>query len=435
MGIRWQIGSGFVLHPLQINWVPTDIPTIPILRYSGSYSGPTSISGFILNGRWDRNLLREHFAETSVSKILQIPLSLTPFPDSTVWHLSGSGVYSTSSGYALAFRLKKPKKPRKVVVQIQGESLWLSTWELPVQPKLKFFLWRMLHRIIPTMDCLVDINMEVHPTCLVCHSAVETLEHLLFECPISLAFYHMARLTPPPFINTHFVIYWRSILQHQSNLAPIWVLAWWRVWKGRNHVVFNHAQYRIDSLFRQFASHLCELPLFCLPSLPSHPPSSLAPVSRQPRWIPPHPQRLKVNVDGAVQAPLGGSTGWVLRAPTGMVLHAVGTPYPGITDPFILELLACRDAVSWCVSSGLFQVDFEGDAEMVSKAVRDQESTRAQGGIIVQEVSRLLASSPSFKLLSVRRSANRAAHSVARLALRYLPGVLPVVLTPWVDCS
>ncbi|CAN1765090.1 hypothetical protein LINPERHAP1_LOCUS9530 [Linum perenne] len=58
------------------------------------------------------------------------------------------------------------------------------------------------------------------------------------------------------------------------------------------------------------------------------------------------------------------------------------------------------------------------------------------GGIIVQEILRLMGSSPSFKLLTVRRSANRVAHSVARLALRYLPGVLlPVVLTPWVDCS
>ncbi|CAN1279426.1 Putative ribonuclease H protein At1g65750, partial [Linum perenne] len=357
------------------------------------------------------------------------------FPDSPIWHFSESGVYSTSSGYALAFRLKKPKKPRKIDVQIQSEPMWLSTWELPVQPKLKFFLWRMLHRIIPTNDCLIDRNMEVHPSCAVCHLADESLEHLLFECPISMAFYRMARLTPLPFINTHFMIYWRFNIQNQSNLAPVWILAWWRVWKGRNHVIFNHAQYSIDSLFRQFASHLCELPLFCQPSLPNHPPSSLAPVPRQPCWIPPRLQRLKINLDGAVQAPFGSSTGWVLRAPTGMVLHVVGTPYLGITDPFILELLACRDAVSWCVSSGLFQVDFESDAEMVSKAVSEQENLRAQGGIIVQEVTRLLASSPTFKLLSVRRSANRAAHSVARMTLRYLPGVLPVVLTPWVDYS
>ncbi|CAN1290498.1 hypothetical protein LINPERPRIM_LOCUS20730 [Linum perenne] len=135
--------------------------------------------------------------------------------------------------------------------------MWLSTWELPVQPKLKFFLWRMLHIIIPTKDCLIDKNIEVHPSCAVCHLADESLEHLLFECPISMTFYRMARLTPPPFINTHFVIYWRFIIQNQSNLAPVWILAWWRVWKGRNHVVFNHAQYSIDSLFRQFASHLC----------------------------------------------------------------------------------------------------------------------------------------------------------------------------------
>ncbi|CAN1274306.1 hypothetical protein LINPERPRIM_LOCUS15347, partial [Linum perenne] len=199
IGIRWQIGSGYVLHPLHINCVPEDFPTIPIQRNPGSYAGPILISRFILNGRWDRNLLREHFAETSISKILQIPLPLTPFPNSPIWHFSESGVYSTSSGYALAFRLKKPKKPRKIIVQIQSESLWLSTWELPVHPKHKFFLWRMLHRIIPTKDCLIDRNMEVHPSCAVCHLAYESLEHLLFECPISMAFYRMAWLTPPAF--------------------------------------------------------------------------------------------------------------------------------------------------------------------------------------------------------------------------------------------
>ncbi|CAN1193938.1 hypothetical protein LINPERHAP2_LOCUS42273, partial [Linum perenne] len=50
VGIRWQIGSGYVLHPLQINWIPTDILTVPTLRYSGHYMGPISISGFIHDG-------------------------------------------------------------------------------------------------------------------------------------------------------------------------------------------------------------------------------------------------------------------------------------------------------------------------------------------------------------------------------------------------
>ncbi|CAN1835232.1 Uncharacterized mitochondrial protein AtMg00310, partial [Linum perenne] len=196
VGIRWQIRSGYVLHPLQINWIPTDILTVPTLRYSGHYMGPISISGFIHDGRWDRNLLQQHFIETFISKILQIPLPLSLFPDSMVWHLSMSGAYSTSLGYALAFRVKKPKKPRKVVVQIPSETLWLSSWEIPVQSKLNFFLWRMLHRIIPTKDCLIARNMEVHTMCPVCHNTDESLEHLLFECPISLLFTVWPALRP-----------------------------------------------------------------------------------------------------------------------------------------------------------------------------------------------------------------------------------------------
>ncbi|CAN1292424.1 Putative ribonuclease H protein At1g65750 [Linum perenne] len=381
-GLRWQIGSGYLLHPLHDNWIPGTSPQPAIQRSEGPYIGPPSVAGYISLGRWDLPLLQAHFSDSSISDILQLPLTLTPYPDSLVWHYSGTGVYSTSSGYDLAYRLKKPKKPRKHCVDIQDSVLWLSSWEIPVQPKLQFFIWSLLHRILPTMECLASRGMELALTCPVCHLAEETIEHMLFDCPVSLAFYRMARLTPPLYLNTHFAIYWKFILQHHLNLAPVWVLAWWRVWKCRNHVVFNHSQFRIEAMFDQFSSHLSELPLFQDPS-PSQPPLSFGPLSpRHPIWTPPRQNRLKINMDGAVCSPQGGATGWVLRSPDGTVLYAFGTPYPGILDPFILELLACRDAVAWYVFYGLFQVDFEGDAELVAKAVRDHEGLRSTGGLL-----------------------------------------------------
>ncbi|CAN1768662.1 hypothetical protein LINPERHAP1_LOCUS10755 [Linum perenne] len=126
----------------------------------------------------------------------------------------------------------------------------------------------------------------------------------------------------PVFLNTHFAVYWRSIVQHQFDLAPVWVLAWWRVWKGRNHVDFNQAQFRFEALYEQFASHLSELPLFCQP--PPQPPRSPALLfPRHPLWTPPMWNHLKVNVDGAVCSPHGGATGWVLRSLDGTILHAI----------------------------------------------------------------------------------------------------------------
>ncbi|CAN1334461.1 Putative ribonuclease H protein At1g65750, partial [Linum perenne] len=147
-------------------------------------------------------------------------------PDSLVWQFSASSVYSTSSGNELAIRLKKPKKPRKELVSIYDENIWHSIWGFPVQPKLQFFVWRLLHRIIPTLESLNERGMNLSLVCPVSHSADESIEHILFECPVTLAFYRMARLIPPTFTNSHFATYWRSIIHNQRDLAPIRVLSW-----------------------------------------------------------------------------------------------------------------------------------------------------------------------------------------------------------------
>ncbi|CAN1320748.1 unnamed protein product [Linum perenne] len=143
--------------------------------------------------------------------------------------------------------------------------------------------------------------------------------------------------------------------------------------------------------------------------------------------------RLKINVDGAVRAGVGGGTGWVLRDSSGSILNAIGTPYPGISDPQVLELLALRDACLWCLRFNVLQVDIEGDAETAFSLLSSSRVWATSGGAIVDEILLLQRQVPSFRFCLVRRSGNRAAHSVARLALDFLPGNLSVVLSPWVE--
>ncbi|CAN1158496.1 hypothetical protein LINPERPRIM_LOCUS11882 [Linum perenne] len=76
------------------------------------------------------------------------------------------------------------------------------------------------------------------------------------------------------------------------------------------------------------------------------------------------------------------------------------------------------------------QVNLEGDANLVVKAICYIQSSRATDGVFVQEVFRLLVVCPFFKLLSFHRSTNMVTYFVARMTLRYLTRMLLVVLTP-----
>ncbi|CAN1128020.1 hypothetical protein LINPERHAP2_LOCUS4369, partial [Linum perenne] len=77
-GLRWQVGSGFLLHPLQVNWIPGATPTFSTQRIEGPYTGPPSVADFISKGRWNIPLLQAHFSDTLVDEILHLPLPLHP---------------------------------------------------------------------------------------------------------------------------------------------------------------------------------------------------------------------------------------------------------------------------------------------------------------------------------------------------------------------
>ncbi|CAN1772524.1 Putative ribonuclease H protein At1g65750, partial [Linum perenne] len=429
-GLRWQVGCGHLIDPCIDNWLPNPSLLKPRLCRSTPYLGPPTVSGFIRNGVWNGPLLRYWFTPESVSSIMSIPLPLSQVHDRIIWHFTPSGEYSSSSGFALGLSLNEDRSI--LSASPYDDEIWATVWSLKVQPKLRFFLWRLLHRALPTINALNTRDLRLPPLCPVCHLEDETVEHLLFGCFVSRRFYALTNLQPIPYETSHMCLAWRHILQTSPLLGPVWVVAWWRIWKSRNHVVFNATQFRIHVMFRQFSHHAAELSLVqhCSSLVPRSSPLR-APVPSE--WVAPLRDRLKINVDGAVRAGVGGGTGWVLRDSSGSILNAIGTPYPGISDPQVLELLALRDACLWCLRFNVLQVDIEGDAETTFSLLSSSRVWASSGGAIVDEILLLHRQVPSFRFCLVRRSGNRAAHSVARLALDFLPGNLSVVLSPWVE--
>ncbi|CAN1800751.1 Uncharacterized mitochondrial protein AtMg00310, partial [Linum perenne] len=181
--LRWQI-----VDALEDHWLPGSLPLWPGFRGPGVYLGPPTVAGFVAHGRWNVPLLRYWFAEESVGLIQSIPLPWRPQADRRVCHHSPSGVYTVSSGYEVGMR----SRPNLFSFNLSPMdfSTWISIWSLQIQPKLRFFLWKILHRILPTLHgIMVRIRSEtIDPLCPVCYDAPETVEHLLVHCVITRRF-------------------------------------------------------------------------------------------------------------------------------------------------------------------------------------------------------------------------------------------------------
>ncbi|CAN1841445.1 Uncharacterized mitochondrial protein AtMg00310 [Linum perenne] len=89
-GLRWQVGSGYLVDPRFDNWLPSPDLFRPQLALSVSYHGPPTFAGFITQGTWNVQLLRYWFIEESVRPFLAIPLPVSPIQDRILWHFTPS---------------------------------------------------------------------------------------------------------------------------------------------------------------------------------------------------------------------------------------------------------------------------------------------------------------------------------------------------------
>jgi hypothetical protein len=97
---------------------------------------------------------------------------LTSDTNSLSWTYSNSGVYSTSSLYAIInFRGVQP-------IHVP------AIWKLILPPRVQFFTWMVINNRIMTRDNLKKRNLNKPETCVFC-SCNESVQHLFFDCIVA----------------------------------------------------------------------------------------------------------------------------------------------------------------------------------------------------------------------------------------------------------
>jgi hypothetical protein len=60
--------------------------------------------------------------------------------------------------------------------------VWRILWKLQIPGKVKKFIWRALHGILPLKSILANRHVGTIGECPVCHSGPDDVLHLVFTC-------------------------------------------------------------------------------------------------------------------------------------------------------------------------------------------------------------------------------------------------------------
>jgi hypothetical protein len=131
----------------------------------------------------------------------------------------------------------------------QNDPISSFIWKNAAPPRVQMFFWLLLKGRIQCRSNLFRKHIVDSPACLICGVDQETLDHLIFQCPIAAQFWSQIRLQSSSNLqcgNWHNIQKIRGIPDEQYSAFVL--LCCWQLWKRRNAFVFRDEQITIRQL-------------------------------------------------------------------------------------------------------------------------------------------------------------------------------------------
>ena len=183
-GCCWRVGSGSSIRVLSDKWLPHH-PSNKILTPSNEVGEDWLVSELIdwNISQWDCFLIDRAFSKYGVEAILRIPLSRRYVPDVMVWMHNKNGWYSVRSGYHTARNLLRESNQEGEGFNLwECNNVWARIWKLHIPTKIKVFMWRACHDILPTFEKLRQRRIIENDLCPICNRVPEIILHAVWEC-------------------------------------------------------------------------------------------------------------------------------------------------------------------------------------------------------------------------------------------------------------
>ncbi|XP_060965409.1 uncharacterized protein LOC133034357 [Cannabis sativa] len=159
--------------------------------------------------------------------------------DTLIWNHHHSGVFTVNSAYHLANSNLSSPGPSNLATY---KRWWTTVWSSNIPPKIKHFVWKAFHHILPSNLNLFHRRSTPSPFCSLCLSHHDSNTHSLLECSRAgkiwkhSSFYQFylknKKCDIKEFMLRGFESYDKD--QFYSFLGLIWA-----IWNNRNRAIFN----------------------------------------------------------------------------------------------------------------------------------------------------------------------------------------------------
>jgi hypothetical protein len=264
---------------------------------------------------------------------------------------------------------------------------------------------------------MANVMSATKSTQKILKTALITVAHILWNCDAARAAWSEAprviqkcAINDSDFLRIFCELYERLEFE-DLELAAIIAQ---RLWHRRNQWVFENKFMPPNCLLDGAEESLKNFKeIHALPSISG----SRAPAPSA-SWNPPSVDTVKINWDAAIdkRKNLMG-VGIIVRNNLGAVLATQCAVQKFILDPSVAEAIGAKLGAELGRFLGLHSIFLEGDASEVVSALNREEEGFSRMGSIIAEAREVLREFSEWKVASVRRGCNNAAHQLAKLAV------------------
>ncbi|KAK6151578.1 hypothetical protein DH2020_014213 [Rehmannia glutinosa] len=283
-------------------------------------------------------------------------------------------------------------------------NLWKWLWALNVPTKIKIFLWKCAHGILPTKTKLRRKGMDITPLCSRCELEEETIEHALRDCKWAEFFWAVSplRITWTRTEERGSIGDWLNRMrQHgETESQGLFAFLMWSIWSARNRFTFNGIEEDHNHYLRLATSRMEDY---------SGVRSEGVTLGHQPateQWKPPAEGVVKINVDASIREKSGTGIRVIIRDWKGQVLKTPSRYFPSEYEVEVAEGLACREELQLARDMELKQVVLETDNLNLSRRLARPADDLTYFGNVVLDILDLAKNFDSFSPSFIKRSGN-----------------------------